>query len=371
MRAGYIPQKRGMTRRERFLQTMTFGSPDRPASGDYFGYESTLRRWQDEGLPADADLDEYFDMDFDPFRWKVPVETSIMPGFPTEVLEEDEHSTTTREATGAVVKRLKDTPPPAMPQWLSYPLCSRSDWQDYRARLDPDSAGRLPGDFDALVKSYAGRDYPLGMWVGGSFGEMRNWWGVEGISLLFYDDPSLIEEMIEHLAPFSSRPIERVLSAGVTLDWVMFWEDMAYKNAPLISPALFKKYCMRFYTQVMEKVRAAGIPVVMVDSDGDISELIPLWLDAGVPVMHPMEVASGMDVSETRRKYGKEIGFFGGIDKRALAGTREEIRAEVLPKLECCYREGGFIPACDHAIPPDVSFDNYCYYRELVRGAGS
>jgi hypothetical protein len=28
------------------------------------------------------------------------------------------------------------------------------------------------------------------------------------------------------------------------------------------------------------------------------------------------------------------------------------------------------LPACDHAIPPDVSFDNYRYYRELVREIG-
>ena len=73
-----------------------------------------------------------------------------------------------------------------------------------------------------------------------------------------------------------------------------------------------------------------------------------------------------MDVVRLRKKYGKRIGFFGGIDKRALAGTREQIKAEVVPKLEACWAEGGFIPACDHAIPPDVSFDNYRYFRELV-----
>jgi uroporphyrinogen decarboxylase len=73
-----------------------------------------------------------------------------------------------------------------------------------------------------------------------------------------------------------------------------------------------------------------------------------------------------MDVIKVRKQYGKQVGFFGGIDKRALAGTRPQIRAEVVPKLEYCFQDGGFIPACDHAIPPDVSYDNYCYYRELV-----
>lgn len=70
---------------------------------------------------------------------------------------------------------------------------------------------------------------------------------------------------------------------------------------------------------------------------------------------------------EERKKYGKRIAFFGGIDKRALAGSREEMEAEVLPKLRAGFADGGFIPACDHGIPPDVSFDNYRYFRELVR----
>jgi uroporphyrinogen-III decarboxylase len=144
---------------------------------------------------------------------------------------------------------------------------------------------------------------------------------------------------------------------------------MAYKNGPLISPAMYEKYCMPLYRKAMDKVHAAGIPVAMVDSDGDVRELIPMWLDAGITIMHPMEVASSMDVIKARKQYGKKICFFGGIDKRPLAGSREDIRKEVLPKLEACLGEGGFIPACDHAVPPDVSFDNYRYFRDLIKQA--
>lgn len=347
---------------------MTFGNPDRPASGDYFYYDSTLERWEAEGLPAGVDLRSHFDMDFDHTFWKIPMPEilPIYPDYGTTIIEDTEHHTISRNPDGEVVEVLKNVPPPAMPRWLTYPLQSRSDWQEYKKRLNPTSPGRLPDDFDKIVESYNHRDYPLGMWLGGTYGYMRNWWGVETISMLFYDDPSLIEEMIECLTNLALGLLERVLATGVKLDWVMFWEDMAFKTGPLISPSLFQKYCLPFYEKVMEKVRAAGIPVVMVDSDGNIEELIPLWLDVGVNVMHPMEVAAGMDVVKTRKQYGKKIGFFGGIDKRALAGTRQQIREEVLPKLEYCFEDGGFIPACDHAIPPDVSLDNYKYYRELV-----
>lgn len=121
---------------------------------------------------------------------------------------------------------------------------------------------------------------------------------------------------------------------------------------------------------MMDRIRAAGVPVVMLDSDGNVSSLIPLWRDLGITVMHPLEVASGMDVVALRREYGRRIGFFGGIDRRALAGTRAQIRTEVVPKLECGFATGGFIPARDHAIPPNVSFDNHRYYRDLVREVG-
>jgi uroporphyrinogen decarboxylase len=357
-----------MNRRERFIQTMTFGTPDVPASADYFAYQPTYDRWVSEELPRGTDLNAYFGMDFDPFTWKVPVAWpfTLMPDFGEVVLEKNADYIVTRQASGEVVKTMVNVPPPAMPQFLRYPIESRAQWEEHRRRLDPDTPARIPAALSELARNSPTRDYPLGLWVGGTYGFMRNWWGVENLSLLFFDDPALIEEMIEWMTHFSLRMFDRVLATGVKLDWVMFWEDLAYKTGPLISPAMFRKYCLPYYEKVMAKVRSAGIPVAMVDSDGNIEEIIPLWLEMGVNIMHPMEVAAGMDVLKIRKKYGKQIGFFGGIDKRVLATTREAIRAAVIPILEGGFAAGGFIPACDHGIPPDVSFANYRYYRELV-----
>lgn len=111
-----------MNRRQRFLETMTFGSPDRPASGDYFYYDATRERWEAEGLPGSADLNEYFGMDFDPFRWQILGHPAVspIPDFGTTVLEESRQYQVVRRPDGATVRILRDVPPPAMPQWLAY-----------------------------------------------------------------------------------------------------------------------------------------------------------------------------------------------------------------------------------------------------------
>ena len=72
-----------------------------------------------------------------------------------------------------------------------------------------------------------------------------------------------------------------------------------------------------------------------------------------------------MDVLEVRRKYGRELRIWGGVDKRALIGGPETIDAE-LRRVKPLIDEGGYIPITDHSIPPDVSYENYCYYMKRL-----
>jgi uroporphyrinogen decarboxylase len=255
-----------------------------------------------------------------------------------------------------------------MPQFLGYPVTDRSSWADFRQRLDPDTPGRFTPALAELARQSPQRTTPLGVWLGGTYGYIRNWMGVEKASCLFYDDPRLVEEMIEHLTGFYSALARRLFATGIELDWVMFWEDMAYNRASLLSPSLYRRYCLPFYRVMVERVRQHGVPVVGLDSDGNIEELLPLWLDAGITVMHPMEVAAGMDVRTARRRYGRNVTFLGGIDKRALANGRPAIDAEVVPKVrELRDSGGGFMVQCDHGVPPDIALDDFRYFHELVR----
>ena len=112
----------------------------------------------------------------------------------------------------------------------------------------------------------------------------------------------------------------------------------------------------------------AGCQIYAVDSDGYVGELIPLWIEAGFQVNDPLEVAAGNDLPEFRNTYGERMAYRGGIDKRAMARGGEAIRREI-DRLMPVIRAGGYIPSCDHAIPPDVSWPNMVEYSRLLARA--
>jgi uroporphyrinogen decarboxylase len=140
---------------------------------------------------------------------------------------------------------------------------------------------------------------------------------------------------------------------------------MAYNRAPLISPAMVRQYMLPRYRRVTEYLLGRGVPYVGLDSDGQVHPLIPVWLDAGLNFLYPFEVQSGMDVLEVRRRYGRNLRIWGGVDKRALARGPAAIDAD-LARLKPLIDEGGYIPHTDHSCPPDISFPNYCYYLEQL-----
>jgi len=192
------------------------------------------------------------------------------------------------------------------------------------------------------------------------FGFCRELLGPERLLYTFYDEPAMIHDMMEVSTELCLGVLDRATRMGA-ITAVYFWEDMSYKNGPLISPAMFRQFMAPRYKRITELARSRGIEVIFVDSDGDVSALIPLWLEAGVNGVFPMEVAAGMDVVALRRQYGRNLLMTGGIDKRALARGAAAIDAE-LARVVPVALEGGYIPHIDHAIPHDVPYENFRYY---------
>ncbi|MBI2915019.1 MAG: hypothetical protein HYY08_03725 [Firmicutes bacterium] len=351
-----------MNYRERYLETARFGRPDRTFLMDQWFWKETERRWWGEGLPRDVHAHKYFGFDR---REYIPLNLGLLPAFDVKVLEADRYSRVVVGPDGAKKREFHEKPELSMPQWLEYPVRDRSSWEEYKKRLNPGSPGRYPAWWDDYVRCVRDRDYPLGIAAGSFYGWIRNWMGVENLSVALYDDPSFVRDMAEYIADFVCGTIHRALDE-TQFDFAAIWEDMAMKTGPLISPRQFRELMLPACRRVVKLLRSHGVDIILVDSDGNVDQLIPLWLEVGVTGVYPLEVAAGEDAVRLRREYGRDLMLVGNIDKRALATSKQAIEAEVLSKVPWLVMQGGYFPWVDHGVPPDVPYENFLNYLELL-----
>jgi hypothetical protein len=144
-------------------------------------------------------------------------------------------------------------------------------------------------------------------------------------------------------------------------DWAGGWEDICFRNGPIIGPQMFREIVGPRLKKVCDLLRLHGCDIIWTDCDGDVNLLIPVWLECGLNCMFPLEVQGGSDPVPMREKYGRQLRLRGGINKLKLSGDKKDILAE-LKRVERLVEDGGYIPNLDHRCPEDVSFDNYKYY---------
>lgn len=358
-----------MTARERFHETFRFGRPDRVFMMSQWLFNDTRQRWLREGLPWDQHFSTA--LGFDRMD-NVPLNAGPCPAFESKIIEQTEHWRIVEDELGARTKHWTDREI-GMSQWISYAVRGREQWELLKARMDPDAPIRYPEYWEEYKRSVRDRDYPLGIHVGSFYGWIRNWVGMEHLALWYVDCPDLVHEMSEFVADFMLKLIDRALSEIPDLDFAVLWEDMCHKTGPLISPRWFREFHMGPLQRVTKVVREAGIDILMLDSDGRVDEMLPLWLEAGVNMHYPLEVASGCDPLKYRELYGREILLMGGIDKRALRDdcTLADVEREVMRAVPELIKQGGFSPMVDHAVPPDVPYKNFKHYLDLVQELGT
>lgn len=348
------------TQRQIYNDQVRFKKIDRKFFAPHGFHESTLTRWYQEGLPKDVDVNAFFGFD----RLEgAPVDVYLRPRSFT-VIEERDGWELRHWDLGFKERIFYYKEVMGMSEW-EYALKSPADWPKFKACLNPDMPGRYPHNWDELTAQWKTRDYPLTLGVGSFYGDIRNWMGPEGISYMYYDNPDFMHEMDEYLLHFFMRTLDKALSE-VQFDAVSFWEDMAFKTGPLVSPAIFREFILPRYQQMTAWLRSKGIEIILVDSDGNLDELIPLFLEAGVNGVYPLEIAAGSDPVKYQRQFGKSLILMGGVDKRQLSRDRAAIDRE-LDRIAPAVEAGGYIPGVDHTVPTDVPFDNFCYYIEQLK----
>ena len=368
-----------MTPRQRYRETLLFGNPDRVPFQPGGPRESTLAAWHQQGLPEGvnwhAHLYEVLGITPQPSRGGVDpgVDFRMIPTFEEKVLEHRDGHYIVQDWMGAIteisdkfdytyIRSAKDF---VTRKWHRFPVQNREDWENMKWRYDPRAPGRFPADFEERCARAKDRDAVVGIHFNAPFWQMREWCGMEGLCILMMDDPELVEEMAVFWTEFVSQTMAPILER-VELDRVGMSEDMAYKAHSMISPAQVRRFLMPAYRRWVPEILASGCPVIDMDSDGYIGELIPLWIEAGINVCDPIEVAAGNDIVEFRRQFGKKIAYVGGIDKRALARGGAVMEAELKRVLPPLLKDGGYIPCCDHGGPPDISWPNFVAYARLL-----
>ena len=392
-----------MNARERFLAVMNFEPVDRTLLWENGYWVGAVRRWYAEGLPSvtgvpddaadgqsiiggpsridarafwdpayglrDGDVLDFFGLDEGAAC--VPFNAYFQPGFESVILEDHGDWVLQRNGLGVLERNWKNRD--GFPCWVVGPVENREDWERIKAdRLRPTLEGRLPEDWDALVEEFKDRTYPLMMGGGpsGFYGALRYLFGQEQVLMAFYDHRRLVQDIIDYLSDFWVALYDQILGQ-VDVDMGYIWEDMSFKNGPLISPAMFEELMLPGYKKVIGCLRDHGVPVITVDTDGNFWKLIPLFIEGGVTSVLPFEAQAGMDVVEVRKAFPK-LGILGGMDKTKLAAGPAAIDEELERKVPYCLERGCFVPSVDHQVPPDVSWDNFRYYREklnsMIRG---
>ncbi|MBI2940095.1 MAG: hypothetical protein HYY04_06605 [Chloroflexi bacterium] len=355
-----VTMGRTATPRERFLALMRYEPVDRLPVLALEPYEvAAVERWRGEGLPKDVDPVDYLGMSR---LVRIPLDWKPIPRFDERVISEDEEYVIQRTSLGALVLRRKDNPTMFYGH-IDHPVKTRDDWEEYRQRFQASSPGRLPDDWAEIVApSLDESEHPVGICLFPWFFRLGFYtMGMERFLTAFAEEPDLIHAMFSHWRDFALGLLHRTLGA-VRVDYALFTEDLAGKNGPLVSPAIYEEFWYRYQDPIVQALRDQGVPVLCQWSAGQFRKLLPGMMEHGLNCTWPLEVMAGMDAPALRDRFGRELRMGGNIPKEAVIAGPEAIDREI-DRLMPLIREGGFLPALDDMASPDMPFS---HYRHLI-----
>lgn len=360
---------------ERFIACMNYSQSDRPPNHELGVWAQTRERWKNEAPDAVANFhwnwfggEDAIGLDHRQF---IPINYGFIPPFDSEVIQESDEYIVSRNSKGIVSRSLKqgtvDGMRMSMDQYVSFPVENPDDLPEIRRRLVPALPDRYPDDLEAQIAEWKRRDCPLVLGrncaANGFYWRARELMGTENLSLAWYDQPDMMHEIMDIFAELvieTSRPVLE----KIDVEYFTYNEDFAAKGGPLLGPKTFSEFIAPRMKKVNEFFRSHGVKYIALDSDGDPAALVPQLLDCGIDAIWPMERAAGADPVEYRRRFGKSLRMWGGVDKRILAKGEKALRAHLL-ELAPLVEEGGFIPTVDHLTPPDVSWDDFRRYMDM------
>jgi len=317
---------------ERFRAVMNFQPVDRLPVWEWaMWWDKTIERWHGEGLPAGKqsvfDIHEYFGMDPYIQFWFSTTDPTI-------------------EATQHHVEGI---------------VSNMDDYVRLRPQLLPDHSESIKGMAPWFARQKEGNAV---VWITleGYFWFPRTLMGFEKLMFAYYDQPELMHRINQDLLDFNMKLLDQIEEVGLPT-FMTVAEDMSYNNGPMVSRAICDEFMTPYYQKMLARVKEMKM-LTIVDTDGDVTKLVPWLQDIGVEGVLPLERQAGVDGMALRKQFPK-LRMIGHYDKMVMPHGEAAMRAEferVLPLM----RTGGFIPSVDHQTPPGVSLAQYRVYLKLL-----
>jgi len=380
-----------MSQRQRALAVLRYEEYDRLPIVHFGYWRELLSKWCKEGHisedlyrgngdgnAADAELDRLLGWDFNWQHMFYPG-NGLRPQFESRVVKTLEDGTE-HVFTGNGVIICRKPGAGSIPAEIDHTLKDRKSWDEqYKFRYEWTEERVTGGRVDVgggtkpwteggleFLKADE-REFLYGLHCGSLFGNIRNIVGVEGSSFIYCDDADLYKEIIDTNAELCYRNVKYALESGAKFDFGHFWEDICFKNGPLVIPSVFDELVGPHYRRITSLLGEHGIDIVSLDCDGMIDALIPTWIENGVNTMFPIEVGTWKaSIAPWREKWGRDLRGVGGMNKNVFATDRAGVDAEI-ERLKPLVELGGFIPCPDHRIPPDAEWDLVKYYCGRMR----
>ena len=255
-------------------------------------------------------------------------------------------------------------PRPAVPEEVS-----EGHYLRLRDYFRPGEPERLPEEWTGQVTRWKSRDTALGMvFTRGFFQSLgvHDWRSLEPLMFAMADRPQEVSDGLAAAVEVSSWAID-IVTESADLDFAILSEPIASFHAPVISPDHYRRFVLPYYRRLVDRLRSAGVSVIVTQAFGQVDVLLPLWMDIGVNAFWCSHtVSAGMDYVKLRKEYGRDLRLIGGIDALALCREHADIDRAIERTVPVLLEDGGYLPLLDDRVRPEVPYGNYIHYRERL-----
>jgi uroporphyrinogen decarboxylase len=188
--------------------------------------------------------------------------------------------------------------------------------------------------------------------------------GMQSLVMDFLDHPGFVRELLNAIADYNIAQVGGALRYEI--DGIYFGDDWGQQHGLQMGPKLWREFILPVLRRMYAGVRDAG-KAVFIHSCGDVDELFPDLIAAGVNCFNPFQ-PEVMDVYALMEAYRGRLSFLGGLStQRTLPyGTVDDVRRETLKLLEH-GRRGNYIFAPAHDVEGDVPLENMLAFIQVLQ----